>query len=126
MEAARFAANWVSVVNKKSVTQILALYSGRATLLPTFSSMPAKGHNQIEAYFRRLLSRDAVAVELDDESVGVDDISANIKASYGKYTFLYNVQGARKIFPARFTFVLDTDNIAPIIHHHSSLIPPSS
>ena len=125
MEAARFAANWVGVVNKKSVTQILALYSGRATLLPTFSSMPAKGHNQIEAYFRRLLSRDAVAVELDDESVGVDDISANIKASYGKYTFLYNVQGARKSFPARFTFVLDSDNIAPIIHHHSSLIPPS-
>ena len=126
MEAARFAANWVDVVNKKSVTQIVALYSGRATLLPTFSSIPAKGHNQIEAYFRRLLSRDAVAVELDDESIGVDDISANIKSTYGTYTFLYNVQGVRKSFPARFTFVLDTDNIAPIIHHHSSLIPPSS
>ena len=126
MEAVRFAANWVGVVNKKSVTQILALYSGRATLLPTFSSIPAKGHNQIEAYFRRLLSRDTVAVELHDESVGVDDISANIKATYGTYTFLYNVQGVRKSFAARFTFVLDTDDLAPIIHHHSSLIPLSS
>ncbi|MBC25686.1 MAG: hypothetical protein CMM41_00585 [Rhodospirillaceae bacterium] len=125
MKAVEFAANWVGVVNKKSVTQILGLYSESATLLPTFSAVPAKGHNQIETYFRKLLSRDAVAVELDDGSVSVDDISANIRATYGTYTFLYSEQGVQKSFPARFTFVLDTDKLAPIIHHHSSLIPPS-
>ncbi len=126
MEAVKFAANWVDIVNKKSVTQILALYAESSTLLPTFSAIPAKGHNQIESYFRRLLSRDAVAVELDDESVGADNISANITATYGTYTFFYSEKGMQKRFPARFTFVLDTDKSAPIIHHHSSLIPPSS
>jgi len=126
MKAIEFAANWVGVVNKKSVTQILGLYSESATLLPTFSAVPAQGHDQIETYFRNLLSRDSVAVELNDVSISGDDISANITATHGTYTFLYNEKGVQKSFPARFTFVLDTDKLAPIIHHHSSLVPPSS
>lgn len=123
MEAQNFADTWVDAVNKKSVPEILALYDTNATLLPTFSAVPAKGHTAIETYFMRLLTHDSVGVDLQSDSLGIDLISDNISATYGTYTFSYYEKGSQKVFPARFTFLLNMQKSSPILHHHSSLIP---
>lgn len=123
MKAEEFPAHWVNLVNRGEAAAVLALYDEGAALLPTFSSVPAEGHGPIGAYFEKLLSREEAGVALDEGSVGVFESSDNLALAYGTYTFFYKQDGALQHFPARFTFVLDLDRSAPVLHHHSSLTP---
>ena len=123
MKVEDFPAHWVNLVNQGNPEAVLALYDEGAALLPTFAPVPAEGHGPIGAYFEKLLSHEDVGVSLDADSVGAFETTDNLAIAYGTYAFFYKQDGAMQNFPARFTFVLDLARSAPVLHHHSSLVP---
>ncbi|HAA92094.1 MAG TPA: DUF4440 domain-containing protein, partial [Rhodospirillaceae bacterium] len=89
--AEEFPAHWVNLVNAGDAAAVLALYDEGASLLPTFSPVPAVGHEEIGAYFAKLLSHEGVGVRLDEDSVGAAQTSDGLAVAYGTYAFFYRL-----------------------------------
>ncbi len=122
-EATDFAAFWAGLVSDGRVADVVSLYDAEATLMPTFSPHSLRTRDEITDYFTQLAAREGLEVELHEETFAAAELSDGLFGLSGIYSFHFEVDGTSLTFPARFTFVIDLQRDAPILHHHSSQIP---
>lgn len=116
---------WVTSVNRGEVDEIMACYHEKASLLATFEARPLKSFEQIRNYFVGFTSKEGSGVRIDQPSLSHDPLGDGFYLATGLYEFYYLKEGNLVRHPARFTFTIKGDPNERIIHHHSSLIPPS-
>ncbi len=115
---------WIERVNARDLKGVIEMYAESATLLPTFSSHLAATPTAIRAYFENLASLDSLSVHLHKDTLVAHQVGETVECICGNYTFSYEAEGTVQSFACRFTFVMDVKNDHPIIHHHSSQVPP--
>jgi hypothetical protein len=102
---------------------VLGLYDGNAVLIPTFSNRLLGKPERIREYFETLYSRSGLGITLHEKPRIVHPIGGNLHALSGIYRWRFEIDDEPLDFEARFSFILDLDRPAPILHHHSSQIP---
>ena len=114
--------NWVELVSKHGVDDVVSLYATDGVLLGTFSDEIRQGKDKIKEYFDFFLNKKPKATVVDFKKHVID---ANNYSVNGFYDFEVDTQdGSRKISSARFTFVFQKQNgIFKILSHHSSVMP---
>ena len=114
---------WMLAVNNGELEALLALYSEKAVLIPTFSNRLLNQPEKIRNYFENLNAREELSVALHEKTVETQQISENIFAVCGIYCWRFAVESELLSFEARFSLLLDNSLPNPIIQHHSSQIP---
>lgn len=115
-------AIWTKAVNAKQLDAILDLYGSDAVLQPTFSNRFLRGREGLNWYFTQLSERDGLEVVIHEKTITTQTVG-DIEVLSGIYRWGYEINGAPLKFEARFTFVMDLTQEAPILHHHSSQLP---
>lgn len=123
MEVRQILDTWVQTVRAGDLDGVVGMYAEGSVLLPTFSPHRIATDGELRKYFSALFAREALRVELHEESLRVIPVGATTATLIGIYSFSFSVDGSVLTFPSRFTFVIDTSRQAPILHHHSSQIP---
>ncbi len=123
LDANNFVQTWVDYVNTGQADKLLALYNNEATLLATFSPNPITDRSGLEQYFTGLASRSGLHVSIDEASSEALEVDENKWIFCGIYAFHFEEEGTLRSFPSRYTFVVDFDQSAPLLHHHSSQVP---
>jgi hypothetical protein len=123
--AQKILEEWIAEINNLDVSRISKLYSEDAQLLPTFSSKPLIGREEISGYFDKFTKHESVTVELHPNSITVRDLSGGVALVSGLYCWNIDMDGERLNFEARFSFLIVAEDEGPIKHHHSSQIPRS-
>jgi hypothetical protein len=118
-----FLREWARLINARDLDRVLALYGDGAVLIPTFSNRLLSRPERIREYFEMLYSRDQLSITLHDKPRTVSTISDRIHALAGIYRWRFSVEDEPLDFEARYSFILDLERPAPILHHHSSQIP---
>lgn len=112
---------WVSAFNRKSVTDIVALYAPDAALFGTTSPVLRDKPELVLDYFKSLPSLGDATVMVGEHRV---QVFGNIAVSTGFYTRSAQENGRTVSDPARFTFVHAKRNGRwVIVNHHSSALP---
>lgn len=119
----QFLLRWAERVVDRDLDSVLALYDASAVLIPTFSNRLLSGRERIQEYFEALCARDGLSLSLHEKPRLVTALGGGLHALAGIYRWGFAVEGAPLNFEARFSFLLDLDRSAPILHHHSSQIP---
>lgn len=114
---------WARLVNERNLDGVLATYDENAVLIPTFSNRLLNTPARIREYFETLCSREGLALSLHERPRVITPISGGLQALAGIYRWRFAVEDEPLDFEARFTFVLDLERPASILHHHSSQIP---
>lgn len=114
---------WIEYVNKLEVDNVVGLYDGASTILPTFSPHSLSTPQHIREYFTQLSTRKNISVTIHNETLRKHEIGENKYVLVGIYSFIFMVDDVSLTFPSRFTFILDLSKEKPILHHHSSQIP---
>ena len=114
---------WIERVNAGDLEGVIGMYDESATLLPTFSPHQAATKAAIRSYFENLAAKSALSVQLQPDTLIEYRIGETVECVCGKYTFSYEAEGKLNSFASRFTFVINTMKVHPIIHHHSSQVP---
>lgn len=114
---------WVSRVCSGNANNIAALYNEAAVLIPTFSPHTVITNEGITNYFEQLASRDGLGVRLHNKALRKQSQGESLHTLSGIYSFEFEVDQVLLSFPSRFTFVIDTSLLKPILHHHSSQVP---
>lgn len=123
IEASKFPAFWAGLINDGKVEETIALYTERASLMPTFSPHTIRDEAGLIDYFTQLASRPGLSVSLHEKTVDTIQVSDSVFSLSGVYSFKFEVDDTLLTFPSRFTFLIDLASEAPILHHHSSQIP---
>lgn len=114
-------AQWVSAFNRKSVTDIVALYAPDAVLFGTTSPVIRDKPELVLDYFKSLPSLGNATVTVGEHRV---QVFGGIAISTGFYTRSAQENGRTVSNPARFTFVYAKRNGRwLIVNHHSSALP---
>ena len=117
--------DWAAALAAGNLVELLAMYDEDAVLVPTFSSEILKGHESLSVYFTSLMSYPDLGVDVHEE------INQNCheghRAISGHYTFSWGADPENRTSKdARFTFAVEEEGSAWIIHtHHSSENPGS-
>lgn len=114
---------WARLVGERDLDGVLALYDDSAVLIPTFSNRLLNTPARIREYFEVLCNRDGLAISLHEKPRVVSPIGGAMCALAGIYRWRFAVEDEPLDFEARFSFLLDLERPAPILHHHSSQIP---
>jgi hypothetical protein len=114
---------WAQLVNERQLEGVLALYDESAVLIPTFSNRLLNTPERIKGYFETLCSREGLVLSLHEKPRLVTPAGGGLYALSGIYRWRFAVEDEPLDFEARFSFVLDLERRAPIVHHHSSQIP---
>ncbi|HET6628754.1 MAG TPA: nuclear transport factor 2 family protein [Woeseiaceae bacterium] len=114
---------WAGLVNERNLDAVLATYDESAVLIPTFSNRLLNTPARIREYFETLCSREGLALSLHERPRVSTPIGGGLHALAGIYRWRFAVEDELLDFEARFTFVLDLERPAPILHHHSSQVP---
>lgn len=114
---------WINAVNERRLDDLLALYDSECSLLPTFSPHTLKAETSRRTYFEQLASRPGMEVFLHEKTLRVQAISNGVEIASGIYRFQFAIDDEPLVFEARFSFLVDRNRKAPIMHHHSSQIP---
>lgn len=114
---------WMNAVNSGDLEGVLALYSERAVLIPTFSSRLLNAPEKIRDYFLKLGSREDLSIALHEKTLITQPLHGNLVSLCGIYCWRFCVDDELLSFEARFSYTLDLDAARPILHHHSSQIP---
>ena len=114
---------WAGLVNDRNLDGVLAAYDENAILIPTFSNRLLNTPARIREYFVMLCSRDGLVLSLHERPRVITPIRGGLHALAGIYRWRFSVEDEPLDFEARFTFVLDLERPAPILHHHSSQVP---
>jgi len=125
MTARDILNRWIQTVNAGNVAEVVALYADGASLLPTFSASTIRTQADRTRYFEALGKRPNLSVSLHEPTFHEDKLTDTLSAVSGMYSFRFEVDRQLLTFEARFTYVIDTAQTAPILHHHSSQIPRS-
>ncbi len=116
--------NWLDAVNAVDVDRIAAMYASDAVLLPTFSNRVRRDAPARRDYFAGLSPCEDLLVEVDTDSLAIQPSGDDTAVLSGLYTWTFVRDGADFRFVARFTYVVKPSAPAPILHHHSSEVPP--
>ena len=108
---------WQQNLNEGNLSGVLKLYDLSCVVIPTFSSDILTDHEQIKEYFINVIKVQKGNVQFQKNSFSEQQIMGNMHLLSGKYFF--NLMENEKI-PARFSFLINTFNENPIMHHHSS------
>lgn len=114
---------WARLVNERHLDGVCALYDESAVLIPTFSNRLLNTPERIGEYFETLCSREGLVLSLHEKPRLATPVSGSLYALSGIYRWRFAVEDEPLDFEARFSFVLDLERPAPILHHHSSQIP---
>lgn len=114
---------WARLVGERDLDGVLALYDESAVLIPTFSNRVLNSPARIREYFEMLCSRDELSISLHQKPRVLSPMGGAMYALAGIYRWRFAVEDEPLDFEARFSFVLDLERPAPILHHHSSQIP---
>lgn len=114
---------WMLLVNKGDIEQLLALYDEDAVLIPTFSNRVLSKPKSIREYFERLFSREEVSIALHENTLIVQPIKNELYVLCGIYCWRFAIDGELFSFEARFSYMVNLMQSRPILHHHSSQIP---
>lgn len=114
---------WMDAVNTGDLEALLALYSGSAALIPTFSNRLLNQPEKIRDYFEKLASREDLSIALHEKTLITQTIREKVVSMCGIYCWRFSVDDQLLSFEARFSYILDLDAEKPIIQHHSSQIP---
>ncbi len=114
---------WMLAVNKGDVERLFSLYDKKAVLIPTFSNKLLNKPEKIREYFKNLIKREELSVELHKKTLIVQPIKNEMYALSGIYCWHFVLDGESLGFEARFSYIIDLALSSPIIHHHSSQIP---
>lgn len=114
---------WVESLNNGQSSAAAGLYVEDAILLPTFSSHALTDSGRRLDYFKSLVGRPGLRVELHEATLRFHPLPAGIVIASGIYRFSFSVDGEPLAFEARFTIVMCPDDPKPIRHHHSSQVP---
>jgi hypothetical protein len=114
---------WLDAVNHHRLDDVLSLYAPQARLLPTFSPHTLKTDESRHGYFHLLATRQGMEVSLHEKTVHVEPVAPGIEIANGIYRFQFPIDDEPLVFEARFSFLIDLNKPAPILHHHSSQIP---
>lgn len=114
-------AQWISAFNRKSITDIIALYASDAVLFGTSSPVLRDKPELVQEYFKTLPSLGEATISLGAHTV---QLFGDIAVSTGFYTRSSVEQGKSVSNPARFTFIYaKRDGRWLIVNHHSSALP---
>ncbi len=114
---------WIEHLNQGQIHEAAAMYAEHATLCPTFSARMLKTPADRLHYFELLAQKPNLSVSQHARSQHVYEHNESMATLSGIYTFKFDVDDTPLTFEARYTFVVDTGQSAPILHHHSSQIP---
>lgn len=118
---------WLEGVRAGDLDRVTSLYHPSAVLLSTFSGRRLATPESIRDYFRGFFERisrfNRVEVRVDEESLAIDELVAPGYAMSGIYGWKFEGEEESDVITARFTFAVNLNLSAPIIHHHSSLVP---
>ena len=114
-------ARWIDAFNRKSATDIVALYAKDAVFFGTSSPVLRDSPELVQDYFKSLSTLGDATISVGDQRVQVfGDMAINT----GYYTRTSMQNGAQVRNPARFTFVYaKRDGRWLIVNHHSSALP---
>ncbi|MEX0324701.1 MAG: DUF4440 domain-containing protein, partial [Puniceicoccaceae bacterium] len=108
-------SDWNAKVNAGNRDSVLALYSDDAVLLPTFSGETRATRIAIGDYFDCLIDFEEVTVVFDEDSMEYQQITPSIHCLSGKYTWDWIRDGKHRHCSARFSYIVDLENPAPIL-----------
>jgi uncharacterized protein (TIGR02246 family) len=114
-------AKWIDAFNRKSATDIVALYAKDAVFFGTSSPVLRDSPALVQDYFKGLPALGDATISVGDQRVQVfGDVAINT----GVYTRASLQGGTLVKNPARFTFVYVRRNGQwQIVNHHSSAFP---
>jgi uncharacterized protein (TIGR02246 family) len=114
-------AQWISAFNRKSATDIVALYAPDAVFFGTSSPALRDKPELVMDYFKALPSMGDATIALGEHRV---QIFGNTAVSTGFYTRSAMQDGKMVSNPARFSFVYaKRKGRWMIVNHHSSALP---
>jgi len=114
---------WSDALIKRDLEKLLALYDPGAILIPTFSDVILNTPAKIRRYFEKVMGRQGLQISLHEKTVREQVLLPHASILSGIYTWKFCVEEELITYEARFSFILDADRDAPIMHHHSSQIP---
>lgn len=114
---------WTSATEQRDIEQVMALYEPRAVLIPTFVDVILDTPTKIRAYFERLMGRQGLKISLHEKTLREQILPTQLSILSGIYTWKFLVEDELITYEARFSFILNAEAAAPIMHHHSSQIP---
>ncbi len=114
-------ARWIDAFNRKSATDIVALYATDAVFFGTSSPVLRDTPALVRDYFKALPTMGDATISIGDQRV---QVFGDVAIHSGYYTRT-SMQGATPVHnPARFTFVYTRrDGRWLIVNHHSSALP---
>lgn len=118
-----FLKVWMRRVNDAQIEPLLSMYNEAAVLIPTFSNRLLARPVAVREYFERLFSREELSLALHEKTVITQNMGGAIWSMCGIYCWRFAIDGELLNFEARFSYLLDLAQAAPILHHHSSQIP---
>lgn len=114
-------SRWISAFNRKSVSDIVALYAPDAVLFGTSSPVLRDSPALVLDYFRSLPSLGDATISLGEHRV---QVFGDVAISTGFYTRSATEDGKVVSNPARFSFVYaKRGGTWVIVNHHSSALP---
>ena len=114
-------AKWVDAFNRKSATEIVALYAKDAVFFGTSSPVLRDSPQLVQDYFKSLPTLGDAVISVGDQRV---QVFGNVAINTGFYTRSSVQDGKPVQNPARFTFVYEQRNGQwVIVNHHSSALP---
>ena len=112
---------WISAFNRKSTTDIVALYARDAVFFGTSSPLLRDSPELVQDYFKGLADLGNATIATGDHRV---QVFGDVAISSGFYTRSSTQNGKTVQNPARFTFVYQRrDGKWMIVEHHSSALP---
>jgi uncharacterized protein (TIGR02246 family) len=112
---------WIAAFNRKSSTDIVALYAADAVFFGTSSPVLRDKPELVREYFRNLPSLGDFVITLEEHRV---QVFGKVAINTGFYTRTAMQDGKPVRSPARFTFVYEKRGGQwLIVNHHSSALP---
>lgn len=114
---------WMEAINSGNARAAADLYAEKAVLIPTFSSHALRSPKERMGYFDSLMTREQLQVTLHERTLHLNSLAETHHVLCGIYRFSFMVDDEPLNFEARFSYLLDLEQQAPILHHHSSQVP---
>lgn len=110
--------SWAMSISKRDPMLMTSFYNDCAVLLATYSNF-LQGKDQIMDYFIHFLNKEDLKCTITKD-VSQLDYDRDTTIHNGLYYFSFRDCGQMKVVKARYTFVINENQI---LSHHSSLLP---
>jgi uncharacterized protein (TIGR02246 family) len=116
-------ARWIDAFNRRSSTDIVALYASDAVFFGTSSPVLRDKPELVQEYFQSLATMGDAVISMGDHRV---QVLGRVAINTGYYTRTAKQDGKEVKSPARFSFVYEKRGGKwLIVNHHSSAFPQS-